>query len=220
MKYDVIVTAAGMSTRFNACGNKQFYMLDGKTLIERTVECFLPMIEGSIIVVARRDERQIFENILGNKDYEFRYADGGSQRAHSVLNGLRQASSEYVMVHDGARPFVNTELITRLIDSYKENSIVIPAVQPHDTVRYENGSLKLLDRKRVYLIQTPQLAERKQLIRAMENALDKGHCYTDEAQYMHEAGHGVIIVNGDRKNIKITTDADIIAAQSIIRGDV
>lgn len=218
MKYDVVVTAAGMSTRFKACANKQFYMLDGKTVIERTVECFTPMTKGRVIIVTRMEDRQAIGNIFKNKKYRVAFAEGGSQRAHSVLSGLREARSEYVMVHDGARPFVNNELINRLIDSYKENSIVIPAIHPYDTVRYEDDSLKLLDRKRVYLIQTPQLAYRKQLIRAMEDALENGHYYTDEAQYMHKAGHGVIIVNGDRKNFKITTDDDIIAAQGIIRG--
>lgn len=218
MKPDVIIAAAGLSKRFKSETKKQLFHINGKPLIQRTIENFLDMDNiGKIITVISESEKHAFECVFKTMGFKPVIAIGGNKRADSVLSGLKQSKAKHVMIHDGARPFVGKALINELMESYRENAIIVPAVKPYETVRYREGDLNLLDRNNVYLIQTPQLTDRIQLTDAIERAHSKAQYFTDEAQYMQEFGYEIEIINGKRENIKITSIDDIAIAECITR---
>ncbi|MCG8563925.1 MAG: 2-C-methyl-D-erythritol 4-phosphate cytidylyltransferase, partial [Desulfobacterales bacterium] len=144
---------------------------------------------------------------------------GGLTRQASVYNGLIKASQtktdqslSMVMVHDGVRPFVSTELLDRLVETAQPDQGCIPVLPLTDTIKQMNGGgqvEKTLDRSRLFRAQTPQLFELNALIRAYDAASQAGFDATDDASIMEFAGERVNTVAGCHRNIKLTTPADL-----------
>jgi 2-C-methyl-D-erythritol 4-phosphate cytidylyltransferase len=150
---------------------------------------------------------------------------GGDERVDSVLSGLKYLnhiprSSDWIMVHDAARPCVSNKDIDTLIETVEsaassDISGAILAMRVRDTMKRskpENGlnvSLKTVPREDLWHALTPQLFSIQSLIESIERALDKGYPVTDEASAMEASGHAVALVEGSTKNIKITTPEDL-----------
>jgi len=213
---DIIIAAAGSSTRFKGRTKKQFYVIDGKPVIIHTILNILKIFPPeNIIVVSSEKGISKMKTLLGDYGLNgIRIVRGGNERAISVYNGLTESRRKYVLIHDGARPYVPVKLIKRIVETkISGKSCVVPFISPKETVRFESKSgLTTLDRNRVRLIQTPQMFVREQIESFMKKAIDNNEYFTDEAEYVIKSGGKISFVEGDPKNIKITTfdDAEIV----------
>ncbi|RAP39206.1 2-C-methyl-D-erythritol 4-phosphate cytidylyltransferase [Candidatus Marinamargulisbacteria bacterium SCGC AAA071-K20] len=210
----LIITAAGNSTRFESDKSKQFYQIDGEVLLIKTLKAFFstPYISEAIITM-KKDNIEELEIHLNSMSIPFKLTviEGGSTRKESVeiaFNALSKCNR--VMIHDGARPYVSEDLISRLLEKSKDKNAVIPGLKETDTVKkIENGKVvETLDRDAVYRIQTPQVFSYNTLKDAYNNRYQEE--ITDESMLIEKLGTEVYVVAGDILNRKITTLNDLI----------
>ena len=213
-----IVVAAGAGTRFGE--PKQFAYLRGKPVLEWTLERFQAHAEVDAVVLVLPDERDL-------KHYRMRYAKivdivrGGERRQDSVWQGFRLLAgpaSEVVLVHDGARPLVGAELISRVIAAARAEGAAVPVLPLEDTIKevQEDRVVGTVDRGRLRRAQTPQGFRYDILKKALETARRDRFYGTDEAMLAERAGITVRAVDGDPRNIKITTPVDLRIAEGLI----
>lgn len=224
MFYEVIILAAGQGKRMNAGKNKMFLELSGMPLIVQTVKVFdQDKYCRKIILPINPVEKPLFEELIRNYQFnkDIEIIAGGKERQNSVYNGLKQVSdtdSTIVLVHDGARPFINHELIQRLVESAGEYGGAIPGVPVKDTVkRVKDGQVvNTVERSSLWAVHTPQAFRVSVLKNAHEQAEANGLLGTDDASLVEAAGGKVIIVEDSYNNIKITTPEDLYFAEAII----
>lgn len=220
----VIVVAAGNSSRMKGI-NKQLLELCSIPVIIRTLMAFERCDRISdIILVVRADD--VFGLQMLCEQYKItKLSDivcGGNSRQESVLKGLARVGEEQerVLIHDGARPLVDNRTICAVADALKINSAVIPVVNVKDTVKQidEDGFVvKTLPREELVLVQTPQGVCVDDYKKALDSAAEKLSQFTDDASLMEAAGFKVATVEGDFRNIKITTRADIALAECYLK---
>lgn len=222
-KVTVIIPAAGSGRRMGGPVNKVFMDLLGKPVLSRTVEAF----EGhegvdEIIIAVRADERDFcLENVIRPGDHPKVSAviAGGAERYDTVLNCLEAADeNSIVLIHDGARPLVDEETISAVIEAVDEHGYCCAAVPVKDTIKIvSNGAVSSTpDRSLLWAAQTPQgffCGEIKGLIK---KSLKEGYFGTDEAGFAEKQGKKVFIVSSKYDNIKITTSEDLIIAEAIL----
>ncbi|PLS15517.1 2-C-methyl-D-erythritol 4-phosphate cytidylyltransferase [Bacillus sp. M6-12] len=223
MRYEVIIPAAGQGKRMKAGRNKLFIELSNVPIIVYTLRIFEedPDCLG-IILTINPEEEAIFQSIIDT--YQLRKAikfiSGGQERQQSVRNGLQHVSaSEFVLVHDGARPFINRTLISELTKAAFQHGGAIPGVPVKDTIKkaMNNTVEETVERSSLWAVQTPQAFRFSILKRAHEEAEKAGYLGTDDASLLERIGEKVVIVEGDYDNIKITTQEDLYFAEAILR---
>ena len=204
--FSVIIAAAGSGTRMGNGENKIFLDINGVPMIRATVDKFMG-IDGvkEIIVAYNKSDLDRIKGILS--DYNVIYVEGGATRTQSVSNALKSVTCPYVMIHDAARPYVTKALIKRVMDKTAEGCACIPVVSVKDTVKLVSGNevKSTLNRDELKLVQTPQGFETAKLIDAYKSANNM----TDDSAVYEAAGYKVYTVDGDYKNIKITTKDDL-----------
>ena len=210
-----IIVAAGSATRM-AGADKIFAPLAATPIIAHTLRAFEESRLVSLIVLVLAPERLDDGRAVSGRKVTAVVA-GGSRRQDSVRLGLEALGEcEYVLVHDGPRPFVTSDLIKRAIEAARENGAAVPAVPVTDTIKEagEDGLVaRTLDRSRLHAIQTPQAFRRDILVRAhAEVAAD----VTDDAAMVEALGIPVRIFEGDPRNIKITTPEDLRLAEAML----
>ncbi|MBP6663314.1 MAG: 2-C-methyl-D-erythritol 4-phosphate cytidylyltransferase, partial [Paludibacter sp.] len=144
-------------------------------------------------------------------------AEGGATRFHSVKNGLKVVSSpDYIAIHDGVRPLVSHETITDCFAEAEISGAAIPVVDAVDSLRKitENGNVAV-DRSLYKMVQTPQVFEAGLILEAYNQ--DFSDTFTDDASVVEAFGHKVSLVAGNRENIKITTQTDMLLAEAILK---
>lgn len=222
-----LIPAAGMGKRMGASINKQYLLLDGVPILARTLEVFQhsPLVDG-IFVVIPQDEipfcrEQVVEKYGLSKVRSI--VPGGAERQQSVLNGLRAmegaAEDDVVLIHDGVRPFVTEDIISRATAAARENDGALVAVPAKDTVKVvENGVITATPpRETLWLAQTPQ-AFRYGVIRAAHEIADAERFLgTDDSMLLERLGRPVRIVVGDYRNAKITTPEDMVLAEAFLK---
>ena len=154
MNYSAIILCAGAGKRTGLSYNKMFYNIDGQTVYEKTMHVFLsdPRCK-QIIVVTKKEEQDEFEKIIASSRIVF--VEGGTERQDSVTNGLQAVNQDYVMVHDGARCFIKSDLLDRLCKSLEEHDACLAMVPSIDTVKhfkelYPNDDLYFLKSWKLY----------------------------------------------------------------------
>lgn len=211
MRISALIVAAGQSSRMGEGVPKPYLPLGGKTVLAHSVETFLshPAIdEVQVVINAAHDD--LYQNAL--EGYSINVpVYGGASRSESVLNGLRALTSDYVLIHDAARPFVTNEIIDRIIDKLDEKRGIAVACPVVDTLRLKDGSGDI-DRDNVMRVQTPQAFSVKALIEAYEKV---GTGFTDDASAFEAAGGTIMCVEGAETLFKITTEADYKRAQQM-----
>lgn len=210
MKYSAIIVAAGVGSRMNLGYNKVFYtMKDGKTVLEKTVQCFNRHSDCAEIIIVTQKEN--FDLCDFKTEKPLILTEGGATRSESVTCGLNRAKEEYVMVHDGARPYVSSRCLDRLVECLNFHDACILAVPCKDTIKVVKDG-KIVDtpvRSSLYQAQTPQAFKRSLLEQCYKKAELDG-TLTDDASCVEKYGDtDVVIVEGDYANIKITTIEDI-----------
>lgn len=217
-KVSAIIVAAGEGRRFGF--SKQHALLRGKSVVEWCLEKFEAHKEVSEIVLVLQDESEK-EKYLKKYRKVVAITRGGKKRQDSVLSGFNQIDSEkaeIVVVHDGVRPLVGEDLISRVIKAARERGAVIPALPVKDTIKIVRGQLvdRTLERTKLFRIQTPQGFSYSILKKALDKAREENFYGTDEASLVEKTGKKVFIIQGDPKNIKITTPEDLSIAEALI----
>jgi 2-C-methyl-D-erythritol 4-phosphate cytidylyltransferase/2-C-methyl-D-erythritol 2,4-cyclodiphosphate synthase len=218
MYVTAIIAAGGRGERLGAGQPKQFLSIAGQTILERSVRAFLTHAAVDDLVVALpADLAGAPPAYLTGTAKPLRVVAGGARRQDSVAAAFRAvpARTDVIVVHDAARPFASADLIARTIAAAAESGAALAAVAARDTVKQVDGSVvrATLDRRTIFLAQTPQAFRRQVLSDALALSGDA----TDEASLAEQAGHTVRIVEGEAANIKITTAEDLVMAEAINR---
>lgn len=223
MKTLAIIVSAGKGKRFGDILPKQFHLINGVPVIAKTLLCFENSdIIDKICLVIDNKLIEKYEKIL--KKYRIKkvlkIVSGGKERQDSVYNGLFKSGNNWdiVVVHDGVRPFVTESLLESVVVAAKKYGAAIPGIKPVDTLKISshNSYVKeTIDRDKISVIQTPQAFRSDILRRAHIVAKEKNYRGTDDAELVEKIGLKVKIIEGDYKNIKITTKYDIIIGSVI-----
>jgi len=214
-----LVVAAGRGQRMRGETPKQYMNLGGKSVLRWALEAFTthPLLD-EVRVVIHPDHREFYDlAVEGLKLMD--PVEGGNNRQGSVKNGLESLTEDApqaVLIHDGARPFVQSELINRILRAHEKAPAVIPALPVVDTLKkVKKGKVnKTVSRADLWLAQTPQAFNFKDILTA--HRLSVGFDFTDDAAIAESAGLNVAIINGEEGNYKITTENDLARA----RGDL
>lgn len=217
-KYYLIIAASGKSERFGE--DKLLYKINGKTILEWATINFKDIkFEKKILVL---DKNKARDKKIKKKFDDFIIALGGEKRAISVFNGFVAASPEkksYVIIHDGARPFVPKILIEKLIKEIKKEKGVVPVTPVKETIKKIKGTFieKTLKREDVYFVQTPYIFKAETLYRAYEMPRKIWEDITDESQLLEILKIPVKTIEGSILNIKITYPEDLKILKAILK---
>ena len=209
MKYDAIVLAGGKGTRLNLGYNKVFYKMDnGLTVFENACKPFIEDkdCEKIILVIADGEREDVFKN------EKICFVSNGKERFNSVYNGLQVVDSEYVMIHDGARPYITSEDIENIKECLKEEDACMLALKAKDTIKevVDGYIVKTLNRDHIYMAQTPQCFKSELIKAAYQKGLDDNGSFTDDASVLERYFDTKIkMVDSSTNNNKITFISDI-----------
>lgn len=224
----VLLAAAGQGKRMQSQVNKVFLELAGQPVIKYSLDVFekLPDIEEIIIIAHPREVSLMERDIVGHFNYRKvkGVVPGGQERQDSVWAGLKALDDglNLVAVHDGARPLVSPEVVLRVIEAARVSDAACPGVPSKDTLKEVgvDGSVKAtMDRSRLYQIQTPQVFRASRLKEAYRDAFVRGYVGTDDAVIFETFCGPVRVVEGDYRNLKITTADDMHMARGLLRGE-
>jgi 2-C-methyl-D-erythritol 4-phosphate cytidylyltransferase len=221
MKVSVILPAAGLGTRMGrekaGTSRKQFMLLDGAPILVHTIRKFTLCPSVSEIIVALRGEdidwaRELLQQLRFPK--AVRLVEGGDSRQQSVENALAALApdTDLVAVHDAVRPFIDSELVEKVIAEAAQTGAAIVGIVPVDTVKrvHKNKIRDTLPREHLVLAQTPQVFRFPLLKRAFESARRDGFIGTDESSLVERLEEvEVSVVQGSDRNIKITRPTDM-----------
>lgn len=222
-KVSAIIVAAGTSSRMHGI-DKQLLDIGGMPVIARAVSAFEKAEIISEIVIVTREDIIGSINALVLK-YGFKKVKavikGGNTRQESVFNGIDVCSedSEYIAIHDGARPFVTQDIIKNTVNAAMKFGAASAGVTAKDTVKIadeNNKIIKTVDRDFVRLMQTPQVFEKETYVTAVKT-VQNSEMFTDDCQILEKFGKPVFTVESSPLNIKITTREDIVFAEAILR---
>ncbi len=225
-----IVLAAGTGKRMNTAQKKQYISLKGYPILYYSLKAFEESQIERIVLVTGEEELSYCQNEIVKK-YGFQKVTavvaGGKERYHSVYNGLMAAKGpDYVLIHDGARPFVTQDIIMRTLDGARAWGACVAGMPAKDTIKIadKDGFAKdTPDRSKVWVVQTPQSFSYDLILPAYQNLIEmeqNGHTVTvtDDAMVLELFGcNKVKLAEGSYDNIKITTPSDLSVAENIIR---
>jgi 2-C-methyl-D-erythritol 4-phosphate cytidylyltransferase len=225
MSIAALILAAGQGQRMGLGYNKMFLELLDKPLLAHTLKVWQPLdeVEQLVVVTGAKEVNRVKELV---DRYRFsrvtHVVAGGNTRQESVYQGLLslvEHQPDIVLIHDGARPFVNRQLIKDLINAVRQYGAAILAVPVKDTIKVaEEGQIKsTLDRSRLWAAQTPQGFRFPLIIKAHQEAIRMNRTGTDDAALVEALGHLVYIVHGSAGNIKVTTPDDIRLALAMLK---
>lgn len=218
-----IIVAAGKGTRFNSGRPKQFLELLGKPIIIHTLERFeqCPAIDEIILVLSADDINDFTESAVGERITKLKkIVVGGTSRAESVRNGFEvvEVNTEIVVVHDGARPLVTPDEITRTIETAAKVGAACLVAPVTDTIKLIQGDriTGTVDRSQLRRALTPQAFSNEILGRALSLG-DLNETVTDECFLVEKLGVEITFVEGSERNIKITHPDDLRMAELFLK---
>lgn len=221
MDNNIVIVAGGKGLRMGKDLPKQFIPIGGKPVLMHTVEAFYRFDNKiNIILVLPSSHQDYWKQLCTEYMFDIPHciATGGDTRFHSVKNGLELVSSGLVGVHDGVRPFVSVDLITRCYCSAQIHKAVIPVIPSADSLREMTDDVHshIIDRSRIRLVQTPQVFD-SQLLKEAYKAQYK-NSFTDDASVVESFNCTIHLVEGEAGNIKITTPFDLKIGEAILEG--
>lgn len=210
----VILAAAGSGARFGSDTPKQFLEFQEKPLYLHALQRFLTFSSQIVLVVPAGWMDQVQEQIRqASLEAKVLLQPGAGHRQDSVYRGLQRLAEEIriTLVHDAVRPFVSTELISRVIEATRIHQACVPALPVRETVKEIHNDIvvRTLEREGLRLVQTPQGFGTNLLKTAFEQAIKEGFYGADESILVERLGHSVHVVAGDPANIKITWKEDL-----------
>ena len=220
-KYAAIVLAAGSGKRMNSQVHKQYLIIQDRPVLYYSLKAFEDSAVDEIVLVVGKGEEKFCRKEIVDKygiSKVKAIVEGGKERYHSVFEGLKQTSdADYVLIHDGARPFVNQDIIRRCMQEVQKYQACVVGMPVKDTIKIadEEGYAKQTpDRKNVWLIQTPQTFSYALIYEAYEEMLKtEDTAITDDAMVLERIkGKKSKLIEGSYRNIKITTPEDLLIA--------
>ncbi len=227
-KVCAIIPAAGDGTRMGASLSKVLMPLGGIPILLRTLRKFERSgVVDDIVLALRPGDQAVAEELIGGAGIGKvrKIVPGGEERQDSVrlaLSAVVRKDTGVVVVHDGARPFVDGDIIGRVVEAAYSSGAAVTAVRPKDTVKMEEGAggfLRTPDRNLCWLAQTPQAFRTEVLVGAMERAVSDGFRGTDDVSLVERLGAQVVIIEGSYRNIKITTPEDLEIAEFLLKSE-
>jgi len=219
-----IIVAAGKGSRMGLGFNKVLANLQGRPVIEWTIRKFvLSNLIDTLVLVINPEDREAMADICGpyTDKIDFIMENGGDSRQDSVYNGLKALPEEtdIVLIHDGARPFVDREIIEKSIKYAQKTGASCAGLPARDTIKIVDAGNTVIstpDRKTIWHAQTPQAFKKDIIIEAYEKAREKGILGTDDAELAEAAGYKVLMFEGSSRNIKLTTVEDLLLGENYI----
>ncbi|HXF47831.1 MAG TPA: 2-C-methyl-D-erythritol 4-phosphate cytidylyltransferase [Verrucomicrobiae bacterium] len=224
MTVGLILVAAGEGKRAGGNIPKQFVKIHGKPLLAYSLEKFAKVKSlAEIVIAVPPGKEKMAAKWLAptlKKFCKAEFVPGGKTRQESVFNALQRLSDSvtHVVVHDGVRPFVNPKIVAELIDMLKTEDAVILASPATDTVKLvaSDHIAETLDRRAIFLAETPQGFKKEVLMEAHREAQKKGFTFSDDSALVEALGRRVVICPSDGKNQKITSPADLQLARLLL----
>ena len=215
-----VIVAAGSASRMGGI-DKVMAPLGGEPMILRTVRAFEDCeAVKEIVIVTREDLMGPIAELCSGFTKIRSVVQGGSSRQESVKLGLLAFSKEVRLaaVHDGARPLVSGELIDKVIRAALSYGAAAPAIPVKDTIKvFEGGFIAVTpDRSTLRAVQTPQVMDRDLLLGALEKAEQEGTALTDDCSAVEHIGMRVRLVEGEERNLKVTTPLDLKIAELLL----
>ncbi|MDD4495387.1 MAG: 2-C-methyl-D-erythritol 4-phosphate cytidylyltransferase [Eubacteriales bacterium] len=221
-----ILVAAGTGSRMRKGINKQFICIGGMPMLSRTIHAFdsCSGIDEIIVVMNKADIDKCKREIV--EPYSFKkvtsIVEGGKTRQESGYRGIGAVSknADIVIVHDGARPFIDHNTILRGIAAAAKFGASCTAVPAKDTIKQSDSNgfvVQTPDRRSLWQVQTPQTFRYGILKEAHENAIEEGFTGTDDSMLVERMGNKLKLIEGNYYNIKITTEADLLFAEAIAK---
>lgn len=217
--FSIIITAGGIGNRMGSDLPKQFMDLLGKPILLHTLELFHTYKpDAQLILTLPNVWKSNWEEILKKHDcsIEHTIVDGGAERYFSIKNALSVCTGEFIAVHDGVRPLVNTETLDLCFNSIELYGQVIPVIPVKESLRqlFDDTS-SAVARAEYCIVQTPQCFKRSILEIAYTIPYHSG--ITDDAGLVENAGYVIHLVAGNEENIKITTPIDLQMAEFLMQ---
>jgi 2-C-methyl-D-erythritol 4-phosphate cytidylyltransferase len=218
-----LIVAGGKGTRIKSTIPKQFIELNGLPILLHTIHAFFRYSEKiKVILVLPKDDFRTWEEIV--KKYKFDkpvvLQEGGDSRFQSVKKGLEKIQGDgLVAIHDGVRPLVSQDIIGASFRLAAEHKSAVAAVRLKESIRMtDQDNTKAVDRSRFRLIQTPQTFQ----VQLIKNAYDtkEDDTLTDDASVAERAGHSISLFEGSYRNIKITTEEDLVVAEALLKNQL
>ena len=220
-KYAAIVLAAGSGKRMKSQVHKQYLIIQDRPVLYYSLKEFEDSAVDEIVLVVGKGEEEFCRREIVDRygiSKVKAIVEGGKERYHSVFEGLKQTSdADYVLIHDGARPFVNQDIIRRCMQEVQKYQACVVGMPVKDTIKIadEEGYAKQTpDRKNVWMIQTPQTFSYALIYEAYEEMLKtEDTAITDDAMVLERIkGKKSKLIEGSYRNIKITTPEDLLIA--------
>ena len=218
-----IVLAGGRGKRMNYHKSKQFIEIKGKPVLVYTLEKFIynKSIDEVILVLPEDEVDYCKKEVLQRYSLKVdRIVIGGKERQDSVFNALEaMETADIVLIHDGARPFINEKIIEEGIKYANIYGAAAPGVTPKDTIKVKNEdniSVDTPDRNTLVAVQTPQCFKYDEIYQCHRKIKEENAIVTDDTSVVERYGHKVYLYEGDYTNIKITTPEDLILAERLI----
>jgi 2-C-methyl-D-erythritol 4-phosphate cytidylyltransferase len=221
-----LIPAAGQGRRMGAEKPKAFLPLGGLPILAHTLRKFedCPQVDEVLPLVPPGEAMGWAEEIIARCGLKkvLRIVPGGPERQESVYRGLQavRGKADWVLIHDGVRPFVPPGLIQEALSETFQWKAVVVALPANETIKEvspEKAVLRTVDRRRLWMIQTPQSFEFPLILRAHEEARKAGFGGTDDASLVERLGIPVRILQGSRFNFKITTPEDLVLAEALLK---
>lgn len=223
-KVVAVILAGGKGTRIGGEISKQFIEINNKPIIYYTLKSFekSDKIDEIILVLPKNEISYFRKHILSRFQFNISaIVEGGAERQDSVYNALRYIERcDIVLIHDGARPFVDREIIEQGIKYAREFGAAAPGVTPKDTIKIKSNegfSLSTPNREMLIAIQTPQCFRYNLIMDCHEKVKKNGDCVTDDTMVVEKFNNKVYIYEGNYKNIKITTPEDLILCNEFVK---
>ncbi len=218
-KIHIIIPAGGGSQRFGDPVKKQFQILNGETILNRTLKIFLSLTYVDAVVVCLPKEDLTHESLIRHP--KLIYTAGGISRSDSVHLGFEKLSindDDLVLIHDAARPLLSEELIQAVIAATHKHGSAVPVLAVADTIKTVAAGFveKTIPRETLKTIQTPQGFRASLLKKAYAELNFADPQFTDESLLVEHLGLKVAVVEGERQNIKITEKFDFQLAQALL----
>ena len=207
--YQVILLAAGNSSRSGLNYNKVLYTFNDNTIIYKSASNFINDDRcNKIFLVCKESEMNAFKVIFKDVN-KIEYVIGGNTRQESVSNGLKYVNSEYILIHDGARPNYSINLVNNILEKLQSYNAVIPALKIVDTIKEVKNNIvvKTINREVLRSVQTPQGFKTSLIVEVHKNA--KNNEYTDDASMVESLScESIFVVDGEKNNYKYTEKED------------
>lgn len=224
-RVSVLIPAAGQGKRMEKSVKKPYLMLGDKPILSHTIDRFEQnsVIDDIIVIVDEVDFTVCDEFVIS--PYRFRkireLVAGGETRQVSVFNGIQALSDDvdFVVIHDGVRPFINDDIIFRCLEATEEYDASVAAVPVKETIKVANRDCFIEhtpERDLLWRVQTPQVFRYSLLLEAHNKAIKDGTSAPDDATLVEKLDHPVKLVMGSYENVKLTTPEDLLLAETLL----